>query len=476
MQHHSALEQILSQTKNVKLKITPAVARDSPLPETGSYILWDTATKHLGLRIHAGGAKVWIVQKKLGKSPCRYSLGAFPGMTYAKACSEVAQVVAKISAGIDPNLEKRQQIRKVQHARQQESFTVARVFEEYVADKKASAKPPKPSTILDWERSLSRIKAGSLASTPLAELTGGLLADYYDSSAKKAKRLTTNGGRTQAGRDLRYLRAAYALCELKFKLDLPATNPFKELNQLRVGWYLVKARTRLIGTAEGDLQKWWSAVEDLRVQSTNTGARNTIADYLQLSLLWGLRRGELLPLKWDSVDLDVGVVTIHASNTKSNREHIIPITRYAHQLLSKRRSENNESEEPSEWVFQSHRTNKNGVRTHIVETKKAVKDVIAASGVEFSPHDIRRSFGTLFNELGVSDFSVKRALNHAPHDTASKHYVLSRMKTLRPIYQEYENKILTEADAITETHPVVEVSADEYAQFNEWKNKQQQSN
>lgn len=456
------------EEKNTKVRMSPAVARDAPLPQNGDYILWDVKTKYLGLRIHAGGAKVWIVQKKLGKSPCRYNLGAFPEMTYHKALSKVAEVVAKIAAGIDPNLEKRQHIREAAHARRQESFTVTRCFEEYIADKKSSGKPPKPLTVIDWERSLARIKAGSLATTSLAELTGGMLATYYDASAKRAKRLTTNGGRTQAGRDLRYLRAAYSLCSTKFKLDLPEVSPFEELNKLREGWYLVQARTRIVAEAEGNLESWWKAVEKLRPPGEPEKTRDVLADYLQLSLLWGVRRGELLSLKWAMVSLEDGMVTLPKTSTKNERIHLIPITRYARQLLEKRHQLNAAAQAPSEWVFPSPRKNSKGERSHIIETKRAIAAVKKPSGIEFAEHDLRRSFATLFKEIEVSDYTVKRALNHAAHDVTSKHYLRSRIKALRPLYQQYEDKLLIEAGVMKEEAVTVVVGAEEFARFQIW--------
>lgn len=448
--------------------MTPAVARDAPLPEKGDYILWDLKTRYLGLRIHAGGSKIWVVQKKLGKAPCRVNLGPFPEMTYTKACSLVADVVAKISKGFDPNLEKRQQLRETTKARMDESFTVSKSLALYIDDKTSGGQAPKPLTIKDWQKSLARIEADIVGLQPLVALTGAQLADYYDTAAKKAKRLTSNAGRTQAGRDLRYLRAAYRLCVLKYKLDTSATSPFEELNQLRKGWYLVGAKSNIVAQAEGDLAKWWSAVEGIRKQKKSHGSRDIIADYLQLTLLWGGRRGEMLSLSWDNISLEDGIVTIFADATKNKLKHVFPITRYARELLEKRYRQNEQQTEPSSWVFPSHKINKAGERSHIVSTTSAVAAVVGACGCDFSEHDLRRTFGTLFNELGVSDYSIKKALNHAAHDTASRHYLKSRIVKIRPIYQQYEDNLLIEAGVISAPAPKIEVAREQFEQFQAW--------
>ncbi len=454
---------------NAKISMSPAVARDAPLPPKGDYILWDTKTRYFGLRVNAGGSKVWFVQKKLGKSPCKVKLGDFPEMTYAKALTLVPAIVAKISQGIDPNLEKRQQIRETSEARRQESFTVIKCFESYIENKEDPSNKPKANTITDLKRSLERLKSGSLGSVALVGLTGGLLDEHFREVANRAKRHTTNNGRTQAGRDMRYLRAAYNYCVERFALAVPEKNPFTALNKLNPGWYTVRAKNRIVGRVEGDLKKWWWAVEGLRRPGKPNSSRDVIADYLELALLWGGRRTELLSLRWDNVSLEDGIVSIFEGDTKNGVEHVIPITRYARQLLEKRFQQNAQRAEPLPFVFPSHKVNRKGEISHIVATNSAIAAVVAEAGVDFSEHDLRRTFGTLFNELGgVTNYTVQRALNHAAHDTASKHYLQSRIAKLRPVYQRYEDNLLIEAGVLEPQAPTVEVSLEQFAQFQRW--------
>ncbi len=470
------VEPIIITQRNAKIPLSPVVARDAPLPVAGDYILWDSRTRYFGLRINAGGSKVWFVQKKLGKSPCKVKLGNFPEMTYAKALTLVSDVVAKISRGIDPNLEKRQKVRETTEARRQELFTVASCFESYLANKEDPSNKPKANTITDLRRTLERLKSGSLGSVSLIGLTGGLLDEHFREVANNAKRHTTNSGRTQAGRDMRYLRAAYNYCVERFGLELPEKSPFAALNKLNPGWYTVRAKNRIIGRVEGDLKKWWWAVESLRRPEKPNGSRDVIADYLELALLWGGRRAELLSLTWDNVNLEDGIVRIFEDDTKNSIEHVIPITRYARELLEKRLQQNAQRPVLSPFVFPSHKVNRKGELSHIVATNSAVVAVVKKAGVDFSEHDLRRTFGTLFNELGgVTNYTVQRALNHAAHDTASKHYLQSRISKLRPVYQQYEDNLLVEAGVIEQKATTVEVDAEEFSQFKKWLAEQPQN-
>jgi integrase len=88
---------------------------------------------------------------------------------------------------------------------------------------------------------------------------------------------------------------------------------------------------------------------------------------------------------------------------------------------------------------------KPGERTHIKFPKKAIERVGAYSEMKFTSHDIRRTFGSLFAELPVSDAAVEKALNHAAQTTARRHYVQSRLEPLRQNYILLENAVLKEA-------------------------------
>lgn len=469
------------EPKNNKTSLSDAVARDAPLPVKGDYILWDTKVMYFGLRVQSGGSKTWIVQKKLGRSPCRVNLGVFSKRGavsrtgYTEARGRVAETVALINKGIDPNLEKRRQVRKTQQARQDESFSVIECFEVYIKDKVESAKPPKPRTTEDWEKTLARLKSGTLKSVSVMELTGAMLKEYYDSAAKGAKsKRASNGGRTQAALDLRYLRAAYSFCKIKYNLPVPAIDPFAALNLLSDGWYLVKPRDRIVGANEGDLKRWWLAVNALRPWSNDPSSeaklnsQDILADYLQLSILWGGRRTETLSMRWENISLEDETVCFFEGDTKNSFEHIFPLTSHAKSLLKRRLRINEASKKPSPFIFPSMRKNKMGVRSHIVEPKATIKKVVTVSGCKFSIHDIRRTFATLLNEMGASEYSVKRALNHSAHDTASKHYLKSRIAGLRALYQQYEDKVLIEAGVMTAPAPQLVVDASDFAKFQAW--------
>ena len=66
-------------------------------------------------------------------------------------------------------------------------------------------------------------------------------------------------------------------------------------------------------------------------------------------------------------------------------------------------------------------------------------DVPKASGVDFTAHDLRRTFSTLFGEAGTDVYQIKAAMNHAAgQDVAERHYMRIRLKALRSVFERLE--------------------------------------
>lgn len=438
-------------TPNQTIKLTDAVAKQASLPKSGDYILRDINNRTLGLalRVYASGVKSWIVQKKLARAPRRFVLGHFPDLTYTNAIKEAKVVAAKVSQGIDPNLEARQRERETENQLAREKMTVSSVFAEYLeyAKKELGA-----ATLKDYQNSAELLKGGLLWKMPLLEVKGAHLeAEYRRLKSRAKKGSASQGGSTQASKTLRALRAAF---NRKLTLaEIEAPDPFAKLNTILPGWYRTKQRSTIIAHAAGDLKRWWDAVEQMRNRASPQAKDSpTIADYLILSLMFGGRRSETLRLKWENVNFKSKYVYFPAETTKSRRAHYIPFGHYAEEVLLLRHKANQEADTPSAYVFNASRrgrTNKEtgepGQRTHIKEPKRAIETVTAISGIQFTPHDLRRTFGTIFAELPVSEFTVEKALNHAPQSTAGKHYVKTRLEPLRKSYIAFEKAILEEA-------------------------------
>ena len=78
----------------------------------------------------------------------------------------------------------------------------------------------------------------------------------------------------------------------------------------------------------------------------------------------------------------------------------------------------------------------------LVNPNKQVKKVIEASGVQFLLHDLRRTFATYADSLGIQHNTIKRLMNHKNNDVTSTHYIHQSIETLRDPMQKITKYIL----------------------------------
>lgn len=456
------------KTLSKHVKLTSAVAKEAVAPKEGDYILRDTALPGLALRIYASKQKSWIVQKKFLGKPHRVVLGSLQQLNYEQAAREARKVIGDLEKGIDPRIERLKQQRETAEARHREALTVKAAFEEY---EEAKREDSRPDTVADRAAGREMLEGGRLWRMPMLEIKAEDLDKEYRRLKGLAKAKTSsNKGATQAGGVMRWLRAAFNYIVLKRQIVVH--NPFKTLNQLQPRWYRVKARSNMVAAGENDLKRWWTGVEQLRkARHWQSGDANTMADYLLLSLLFGGRKKEMLTLRWRDVDFEIGTVTFQDTVTKNKQKHVIPFGDYAKSILARRDAENAKRTPPSEYVFNSTRGNrKTGERTHIKEPKKAIERVVKITGSSFSSHALRRTFATLFEEMGAGTSTVEKALNHAPQTTATRHYILLRLAPLRKLYQQFEDKVLVEAGVTKQKVEAIKPS--EVAAFRRWQTEQ----
>lgn len=444
-------------------KLTQALVKELPLPLSGDYTVRDSENRTLGLaiRVYASGAKSWIVQKKLVGKPYRHVIGPFPLFSHKQAIDAAKPVATQLWNQIDPKLDEKRQRTETERLQAREKLTVGVAFQKYLDNAKGidrdsikeKKKGPVPrlseTSIRDIERAQALLSTGPLLSMPLEDLAGTHLEAELARLKSGARSSTAKrGGATQAGKVLRLLRAAITTAYQR--AGIVRVNPFEELAKLVPKWNPSTPRERIVANTEHDLRKWWRAVEDLRSAAGHQARDSaTLADYMVLSLLLGGRATETLSATWKNVDLESRTITFPATDTKNGNPLTIPYGDYAHGLLNRRHLENAKSTSPSEYVFPATRRSKDKTRTHIKAPHKAIARVSEACGIQFSPHDLRRTFASLFNELGVNSNDLEAALNHAPSGVASRHYIQRRLSNFRRHYMALEEQVLEEAGVKT---------------------------
>ena len=174
----------------------------------------------------------------------------------------------------------------------------------------------------------------------------------------------------------------------------------------------------------------WAAVQSLKNEPQNP-SREVLRDYLVLLQFTGPQRNESLCLRWENVDLKRGSLCV--VDTKNGSDHVLPMGTYLWELMRRRHREGG-----GDWVFTNPLT---GGR--ITDPHRQIVNVIAISGVPFSPHDLRRTFASIVGRLGdrLSYYTIKRLLNHRTSDV-TQGYVRFDLEQLRSAMQAVEDFVL----------------------------------
>ena len=168
-------------------------------------------------------------------------------------------------------------------------------------------------------------------------------------------------------------------------------NPFLGVKPLEV---IPKAERILSWQEEGRLLAACKRVRSRILQAVIILALNT-----------GMRRGELLSLQWNQLDMNKRTIRIFYGKTKS-AQRTIPMNVTVFNLLSEL-----QKTRKSQFVFSSNR--KPGER--VLDLKKGFKKAVRLAKLETKLrfHDLRHTFATRLMEEGTDIVTVQRLLGHA---------------------------------------------------------------
>lgn len=132
------------------------------------------------------------------------------------------------------------------------------------------------------------------------------------------------------------------------------------------------------------------------------------------------------------MDLTSGI--IHLEDTKNGHSHIVVLSDFVVRLLAARKHT-----ATSAWVFPAER---GGDKPFRQET--AYKKIIALSGVKSMPHDCRRTFLTIGDELEIKNEVLQALVNHR-NKSINERYIIRSTERLRKATQRITDRILAYA-------------------------------
>jgi Arm DNA-binding domain len=84
-------------------KLTDAIVKRLPAPNTGKRITYDSAVAGFGCRVYASGARTFVLNYRThGRHERRITIGSFPDWSTAAARGEAAELKKIVDRGGDP--------------------------------------------------------------------------------------------------------------------------------------------------------------------------------------------------------------------------------------------------------------------------------------------------------------------------------------------------------------------------------------
>lgn len=335
------------------------------------------------------------------------------------ARTEAKRIIGLMAQGINPTAVKTQEIEEQIQAELAEKIeknfselSLEKLLADYLEQRQLKEKTSK-----DYVRFTKRC-LGDWLKLPIVDITRDMVQKRHLELSKEHA--------AQANYTMRILRAlfkyAIAVYEDADGKPLLTINPVDRLKHARL-WNKVPRRQTVIRPHQ--LKAWFKAVSEL----SNLEAR----DVLLLELFTGLRRSEALGLKWKNVDFQHKVISI--KDTKNNTEFVLPMSTHLQELLEKR----SQISGSKEHVFPS--PTKAGAP--ISDIRESIKQVIKQSGVEFTEHDLRRSFETIAESLDISYYTLKRLLNHKTGSDPTAGYIVTSAERMREASQKVADSLAT---------------------------------
>jgi integrase len=367
-----------------RFNFTQARIKELPSPDKGRFDYIDTDVNKLVCRVSHTGNKSFIVTKRANGNLQNVTIGKFPDVSVTEARKKAHKILNDLNAGVDPTAAKRKNIGQ--------QTKLGEMLERYISDKDL-----KPYTVKNYRYKLKQGFSDWL-NKPIGSISKDMII-------KRHKKLTKIG-KTTANTTMRVLRLTLNhACNLEI-LD---ENPASILSKAGL-WHKNNRKDRVIPSNQ--LQAWHEAVEDLANQKAKV--------YLLMALYMGFRSTELLTIEWAHVDLKDKTIKIF--DTKNGSNHRLPIPT----VLMPYIYELKELTGNYKWFFEGEKAGK-----HMSTPLKPIKAVIDTTGVEFSPHDCRRTFATIAEAVSLPMSMIKRLMNHITTSDVTGGYIVTEDETLR---------------------------------------------
>ncbi|MDD2219248.1 MAG: tyrosine-type recombinase/integrase [Desulfoplanes sp.] len=354
----------------------------SAKPEAKDYSLSDGQA--LSIQITKAGTKRWRFRYRYQGKAKMLSLGLFPKVGLAEARAERDRLKKILQEGIDPSL-----ARKLQESQDDRTLfgTVAREW-----FKKFQATKSEGHQKTEWQRIESNL-IPFLGERPINEITSAELLHTVRKVESRGALEQARRVLSLAGQIFRY-GVASCLCDRDPSQDLKGA-----LTPPRKHHYPAITDPDLVGKLMKDIDAYQSFVVRLA---------------LRFQALTFVRPGEIRFCEWEELDLETNTWTIPANKMKAGKEHMIPLSTQAIDVLNEIHSLTCRRKYVFTFATQQKPLSDNTLNTALRRMGYSKEQMVS--------HGFRSMASTLLNELGFDPELIEVQLAHVGKDKVRAAY------------------------------------------------------
>lgn len=334
--------------------------------------IWDSKVPGFGMRVTPSGTRSFVLMYRVNGHQRRLTLGQYPILTLARAREKAITALQQVGDGIDPNPTKEDQQR---HKESQAAYRFDEAVGSFVT--LHCERHNRPVTARDTARILNSYFIAPWADRDIREITRIEIVRLLDAIAEDGKPSAANHA-------LSAIRKFFNWCVERGMLDVSPCHGVKKPTKDR-------SRDRVLDDAE--IKTIWQAADK---------AGYPFGPIIKLLLLTAQRRNEVGRMQWHHLDLTQGLWTLPAELTKSNRQHMVPLSPETRRLLASL------PRQSKDYVFATRNTG--GPFVDFSGGKRLFDQVANVQG--WTLHDLRRTAATQMAKLGTPPHVVERILNH----------------------------------------------------------------
>jgi integrase len=382
-------------------------------PQSRQYEEWNKSGKRgegrLGVSVGITGQKIFIYRYFWEGKKQQIKIGQFmQGFSLAQAEEAGRKIAAQLQQGINPKADKEEKARAKKQAIREaaQKGSVQDLFEAYTDNMKQDGKRTFAAVLASLEKETRDILPPTTkAKDVTAEHIKLILAE-----------MIKRGALVQSNRVRSYLMAAF---NYGLKHD---NNPASMGRGVLFGLSDNPVRNIPKQDKAEKVGQGCLTLADLK-HLLATFALTPKVGWLTAKLLelifytGGQRPYEVLTARWENINWSEKTFLIPSEFSKNKREHLLPLTTSALQVLEHIR----EHSPASPWVF-AQRDIEQHVLTTTLAKALAYYRTANPNYPYVIPRDLRRTCKTLMGELGISKELRDRLQNHALNDVSSKHY------------------------------------------------------